>query len=231
MLVCVLYTQGARSAPATSFLCFLTENLSSDSALSSPSALNSPGQGIEGLNRRRKKRTSIETNIRVALEKSFLEVSGGSPSRVHGLVGVALALVLLATARPRRACTAGGKETAPIERACPGAPERAGSHPQSTLRDGRQLPGALKNSWTGGVKSRVVQSGCVLAPVPTIALRGQSPKGLGRQAVAQVNSADIWLFLVPGSTIKASNTLLTLILRGLSAGEGALSQESVVSAT
>uniref|UniRef100_A0A8C2SVM5 POU domain protein n=1 Tax=Coturnix japonica TaxID=93934 RepID=A0A8C2SVM5_COTJA len=49
------------------------ENLSSDSTLSSPSALNSPGQGIEGVNRRRKKRTSIETNIRVALEKSFLE--------------------------------------------------------------------------------------------------------------------------------------------------------------
>ncbi|XP_064933125.1 POU domain, class 2, transcription factor 1 isoform X18 [Columba livia] len=49
------------------------ENLSSDSTLSSPSALNSPGLGIEGLNRRRKKRTSIETNIRVALEKSFLE--------------------------------------------------------------------------------------------------------------------------------------------------------------
>ncbi|XP_053912492.1 POU domain, class 2, transcription factor 1 isoform X2 [Cuculus canorus] len=49
------------------------ENLSSDSTLSSPSALNSPGLGVEGLNRRRKKRTSIETNIRVALEKSFLE--------------------------------------------------------------------------------------------------------------------------------------------------------------
>ncbi|XP_066846470.1 POU domain, class 2, transcription factor 1 isoform X12 [Anser cygnoides] len=49
------------------------ENLSSDSTLSSPSALNSPGLGGEGLNRRRKKRTSIETNIRVALEKSFLE--------------------------------------------------------------------------------------------------------------------------------------------------------------
>uniref|UniRef100_A0A8C7AZB4 POU domain protein n=1 Tax=Neovison vison TaxID=452646 RepID=A0A8C7AZB4_NEOVI len=49
------------------------ENLSSDSGLSSPSALNSPGLGMEGLNRRRKKRTSIETNIRVALEKSFLE--------------------------------------------------------------------------------------------------------------------------------------------------------------
>lgn len=58
------------------FLSSFLENLSSDSTLSSPSALNSPGQGIEGLNRRRKKRTSIETNIRVALEKSFLEVSG-----------------------------------------------------------------------------------------------------------------------------------------------------------
>ncbi|KAM6955182.1 POU domain, class 2, transcription factor 1-like [Lycodopsis pacificus] len=44
-----------------------------DQALSSPSALGSPGMGIEGINRRRKKRTSIETNIRVALEKSFLE--------------------------------------------------------------------------------------------------------------------------------------------------------------
>lgn len=60
-------------------LCYLfffpPENLSSDSTLSSPSALNSQGMGVEGLNRRRKKRTSIETNIRVALEKSFLEVS------------------------------------------------------------------------------------------------------------------------------------------------------------
>ncbi|KAM7380362.1 hypothetical protein PAMP_003664 [Pampus punctatissimus] len=49
------------------------ENLSSDQSMSSPSALGSPGMGIEGINRRRKKRTSIETNIRVALEKSFLE--------------------------------------------------------------------------------------------------------------------------------------------------------------
>ncbi|XP_029314491.1 POU domain, class 2, transcription factor 1b isoform X9 [Cottoperca gobio] len=49
------------------------ENLTSDQALSSPSALGSPGMGIEGINRRRKKRTSIETNIRVALEKSFIE--------------------------------------------------------------------------------------------------------------------------------------------------------------
>ena len=51
------------------------ENQTSDQALSSPSSLGSPGLGMEGLNRRRKKRTSIETNIRVALEKSFLEVS------------------------------------------------------------------------------------------------------------------------------------------------------------
>ncbi|KAL7845833.1 hypothetical protein AOLI_G00240250 [Acnodon oligacanthus] len=49
------------------------ENMTSDAAVSSPSDL-SPGL-CEGLNRRRKKRTSIETSIRVALEKSFLEQS------------------------------------------------------------------------------------------------------------------------------------------------------------
>ncbi|XP_061081532.1 POU domain, class 2, transcription factor 1b [Conger conger] len=49
------------------------ENLTSDQAMSSPSSLGSSAMGLEGLNRRRKKRTSIETNIRVALEKSFLE--------------------------------------------------------------------------------------------------------------------------------------------------------------
>lgn len=37
---------------------------------------------MEGLNRRRKKRTSIETNIRVALEKSFLEVRSISYSNI-----------------------------------------------------------------------------------------------------------------------------------------------------
>ncbi|KAM9449250.1 POU domain, class 2, transcription factor 1-like isoform 7-T8 [Salvelinus alpinus] len=58
------------------------DNLSSDQALSSPSALGSPGLGMEGLNRRRKKRTSIETNIRLALEKRFLEVSDISYSRL-----------------------------------------------------------------------------------------------------------------------------------------------------
>nr|XP_057938120.1 POU domain, class 2, transcription factor 1b isoform X2 [Doryrhamphus excisus] len=47
------------------------ENLTSDQTLSSP--LGSSSITIEGINRRRKKRTSIETNIRVALEKSFLE--------------------------------------------------------------------------------------------------------------------------------------------------------------
>ncbi|XP_046902417.1 LOW QUALITY PROTEIN: POU domain, class 2, transcription factor 1b [Hypomesus transpacificus] len=49
------------------------ENLSSEQGLSSPNSLGSPGLGMEGVNRRRKKRTSIETNIRVALEKSFVE--------------------------------------------------------------------------------------------------------------------------------------------------------------
>ncbi|KAJ8405964.1 hypothetical protein AAFF_G00308520 [Aldrovandia affinis] len=47
------------------------ENMTSDHALSSTSALGAAA--MEGLNRRRKKRTSIDTNIRVALEKSFLE--------------------------------------------------------------------------------------------------------------------------------------------------------------
>ncbi|KAF4075071.1 hypothetical protein AMELA_G00230420 [Ameiurus melas] len=49
------------------------ENMTSESAVSSPSDM-SPGL-CEGLNRRRKKRTSIDTNIRIALEKSFLEQS------------------------------------------------------------------------------------------------------------------------------------------------------------
>lgn len=49
------------------------ENLTVDTTLTCPNSMNSPGLGLEGLSRRRKKRTSIETNIRVALEKSFLE--------------------------------------------------------------------------------------------------------------------------------------------------------------
>ncbi|XP_051982403.1 POU domain, class 2, transcription factor 1a isoform X3 [Xyrauchen texanus] len=48
-----------------------TENMSSDCVVSSPSEM-SPGL-CDSLNRRRKKRTSIETNIRLALERSFLE--------------------------------------------------------------------------------------------------------------------------------------------------------------
>ena len=48
--------------------------------------------GIEGLNRRRKKRTSIETNIRVALEKSFLEVGEVLTFHIHGIVCVILTL-------------------------------------------------------------------------------------------------------------------------------------------
>uniref|UniRef100_A0A673KZW0 POU domain protein n=1 Tax=Sinocyclocheilus rhinocerous TaxID=307959 RepID=A0A673KZW0_9TELE len=49
------------------------ENMSADCVVSSPNEM-SPGL-CESLNRRRKKRTSIETIIRLALEKSFLEQS------------------------------------------------------------------------------------------------------------------------------------------------------------
>ncbi|KAM4702661.1 POU domain, class 2, transcription factor 2 [Rhinophrynus dorsalis] len=49
------------------------ETMSVDSTLPSPNPLSSPGSGYEGLpGRRRKKRTSIETNVRFALEKSFI---------------------------------------------------------------------------------------------------------------------------------------------------------------
>lgn len=44
--------------------------------LPSPSSLSSPLLGFEGLpGRRRKKRTSIETNVRIALERNFISVS------------------------------------------------------------------------------------------------------------------------------------------------------------
>uniref|UniRef100_A0A671NK83 POU domain protein n=1 Tax=Sinocyclocheilus anshuiensis TaxID=1608454 RepID=A0A671NK83_9TELE len=49
------------------------ETMSMDSTLPSPSALSSPSLGFEALlGRRRKKRTSIETNVRIALERSFI---------------------------------------------------------------------------------------------------------------------------------------------------------------
>ncbi|XP_031462899.1 POU domain, class 2, transcription factor 2-like, partial [Phasianus colchicus] len=50
------------------------ESMSADAALPAPHALGSPAlSAFEGLpGRRRKKRTSIETNVRFALEKSFL---------------------------------------------------------------------------------------------------------------------------------------------------------------
>lgn len=57
--------------------------MSVDSSLPSPNQLSSPSLGFDGLpGRRRKKRTSIETNVRFALEKSFLAVrpSPGWPS-------------------------------------------------------------------------------------------------------------------------------------------------------
>uniref|UniRef100_A0A3Q3WYQ0 POU domain protein n=1 Tax=Mola mola TaxID=94237 RepID=A0A3Q3WYQ0_MOLML len=49
------------------------ETMSIDSTLPSPSSLSSPSLGFDGVpGRRRKKRTSIETNVRVALERAFL---------------------------------------------------------------------------------------------------------------------------------------------------------------
>uniref|UniRef100_A0A3B3ZCY6 POU domain protein n=1 Tax=Periophthalmus magnuspinnatus TaxID=409849 RepID=A0A3B3ZCY6_9GOBI len=48
------------------------ETMAVDSMLPSPSSLSSPLLGMEGLpGRRRKKRTSIETNVRVVLERNF----------------------------------------------------------------------------------------------------------------------------------------------------------------
>ncbi|XP_071959141.1 POU domain, class 2, transcription factor 1-like isoform X2 [Antedon mediterranea] len=43
-----------------------------DSTVANPALLGSPHSTPDGIGRRRKKRTSIETNVRVALEKSFL---------------------------------------------------------------------------------------------------------------------------------------------------------------
>ncbi|XP_053494261.1 POU domain, class 2, transcription factor 2-like [Ictalurus furcatus] len=49
------------------------ETMAIDSMLPSPGSLSSPMLGFEGLpGRRRKKRTSIETNVRVALERNFI---------------------------------------------------------------------------------------------------------------------------------------------------------------
>lgn len=49
--------------------------MSIDSTLPSPSSLSSPSLGFDGIpGRRRKKRTSIETNVRVALERAFMTV-------------------------------------------------------------------------------------------------------------------------------------------------------------
>ncbi|KAJ8273216.1 hypothetical protein GJAV_G00099050 [Gymnothorax javanicus] len=49
------------------------ETMAIDCTLPSPSSLSSPSLSFEGLpGRRRKKRTSIETNIRVALERNFI---------------------------------------------------------------------------------------------------------------------------------------------------------------
>lgn len=65
-------------------MCVCSEHMSADCVVSSASEM-SPGL-CESLNRRRKKRTSIETSIRLALEKSFLEVSAGGSGAGQGSV-------------------------------------------------------------------------------------------------------------------------------------------------
>lgn len=67
--------------------------MSVDSSLPSPNQLTSPSLGFDGLpGRRRKKRTSIETNVRFALEKSFLAVRRSAPFVLlpRGLLGLLL---------------------------------------------------------------------------------------------------------------------------------------------
>lgn len=50
----------------------VTETMAVDSMLPSPSSISNPMSGFEGLpGKRRKKRTSIETNVRVILERNF----------------------------------------------------------------------------------------------------------------------------------------------------------------
>lgn len=62
--------------------------MSVDSSLPSPNQLSSPSLGFDGLpGRRRKKRTSIETNVRFALEKSFLAVRPGLLGGPEGWAG------------------------------------------------------------------------------------------------------------------------------------------------
>lgn len=70
--VCILYD--------SCYVCVcVTETMAIDNMLPSPSSLSSPLLGFEGLpGRRRKKRTSIETNVRIALERNFISVS-----RIH----------------------------------------------------------------------------------------------------------------------------------------------------
>ncbi|XP_078389554.1 POU domain, class 2, transcription factor 3 isoform X2 [Cetorhinus maximus] len=58
------------------------ENVPSDSTLNSLTSLPPQLTGLEGLGRKRKKRTSIETNIRVTLEKRFHENSKPSSEEI-----------------------------------------------------------------------------------------------------------------------------------------------------
>lgn len=62
----------------------VTETMAVDSMLPSPSSISTPMLGLEGLpGRRRKKRTSIESNVRVALERNFNTVRNSPNYQVY----------------------------------------------------------------------------------------------------------------------------------------------------
>ncbi|KAJ8389454.1 hypothetical protein AAFF_G00119920 [Aldrovandia affinis] len=64
------------------------ETMALDCTLPSPSSLSSPSMSFEGLpGRRRKKRTSIETNIRVALEHNFIANQKPTSEEILHLAG------------------------------------------------------------------------------------------------------------------------------------------------
>lgn len=80
---CQFFVIGVSCWRSLRFMCcvcvFIIETMAIDNMLPSPSSLSSPLLGFEGLpGRRRKKRTSIETNVRIALERNFISVS-----RIH----------------------------------------------------------------------------------------------------------------------------------------------------
>lgn len=93
LLFCCAWSSSNSSAAALSVeLCAfmsvlhlsVTETMAVDSMLPSPSSLSTPMLGLEGLpGRRRKKRTSIESNVRVVLERNFNTVRNSPNYQVY----------------------------------------------------------------------------------------------------------------------------------------------------